>query len=328
MTGPECRWELLSPLDAEDAALTGLPWTGGFVAGQLWLAGEHDRAAAVTDLLRPRAAQPTTHDLGFLFWPSAVLGLEATGDDCYRVLGLRAAGSLVRRALPSGVIQVIGELDDPEHRGRTIVDTWPNLLLLWWAEQEGMAGAADAAAGHLEATLPALMREDGSTFHAARIADDGSLLERGTINGYDPGSTWARGQAWAMHGLASAHRATGDYRREAERAAGWFLDHLPADLVPPWDFDAPAGGPLDASAGAIAASALLELGWDHEAHRLVDALVATCLNPGDDDGVLLHCCYRQPIGHGLDCATAWGDYFVLDALKRIEAPDRRLDPLS
>jgi unsaturated chondroitin disaccharide hydrolase len=327
VTGADGRWELLSPLDAEDAALTGLPWTGGFVAGQLWLVGEHDRAAAVTDLLRPRAAQPTTHDLGFLFWPSAILGLLCTGDDCHRVLALRAAASLAARALPNGVIQVIGDLGNPKLRGRTIVDTWPNLLLLWWAERQGMGDAGEAARGHLEATIPVLLREDGSTFHAARIADYGTVVERGTINGYADGSTWARGQAWAMHGLASTHRATGDYREEAERAARWFIDHLPDGGVPPWDFDAPPGGPLDASAGAIAASALLELGWEDEAHRLVDALVATCLNGGDGDGVLLHCCYRHPIGHGLDCATVWGDFFLLDALTRIEAPERRLDPL-
>jgi unsaturated chondroitin disaccharide hydrolase len=328
VTGEDGRWELLSPLDAEDAALTGLPWTGGFVAGQLWLVGEHDRAAVVVDLLRPRAAQLTTHDLGFLFWPSAVLGLLATGDDCYRVLGLRAAASLVRRALPNGVIQVIGDLGDPEHRGRTIVDTWPNLVLLWWAERQGMAEAGEAARAHLESTIPVLLREDGSTFHSARLADDGTVVERGTINGYAADSTWARGQAWAMHGLASAHRATGDYGEEAARAARWFLDHLREAPVPRWDFDAPPGGPVDASAGAIAASALLELGRDEDARRLLDALVASCLNPGERDGVLFHCCYRQPIGHGLDCATVWGDFFLLDALVRIEAPERRLDPLA
>jgi unsaturated chondroitin disaccharide hydrolase len=328
VTGGDGRWELLSPLDAEDAALTGLPWTGGFVAGQLWLVGEHERAAVVTDLLRPRAAEPTTHDLGFLFWPSAVLGLIATGDDCHRVLGLRAAASLARRALPNGTIQVIGDLADPEHRGRTIVDTWPNLLLLWWAERQGMEEAGEAARAHLEATIPVLLREDGSTFHAARLADDGSVIERGTINGYAADSTWARGQAWAMHGLASAHRATGEYRDEAERAARWFLDHLPAGFMPPWDFDAPPSSPSDASAAAIAAAALLELGWDEDARRLLDATVDSCLNPGEGDGILLHCCYRQPIGHGLDCATVWGDFFLVDALTRTEAPERRLDPLA
>jgi unsaturated chondroitin disaccharide hydrolase len=327
VTGDDGRWQLLSPLDTEDAALTGLPWTGGFVAGQLWLAGEHARAGAVTDLLRPRAALPTTHDLGFLFWPSAVLGLLATGEDCHRVLGLRAAASLLRRALPSGVIQVIGDLDDPAERGRTIVDTWPNLLLLWWAEREGMPEAGEAAHAHLAATLPALLRADGSTFHAALLDDGGTVVERGTVNGRAAESTWARGQAWAVHGLVSAHRASGGYREEAERAARWFLDHLPDGLVPPWDFDDP-DGVRDASAGAIAASALLDLGWADEARRLLDALVAACLNPGETDGVLLHCCYRHTIGHGLDCATVWGDFFLLDALLRSEAPERRLDPLA
>jgi unsaturated chondroitin disaccharide hydrolase len=330
VTDQDGGWGLLSPLDAEAAALTGLPWTGGFVAGQLWLAGRRAEAAAVTDLLAPRAAQPTTHDLGFLFWPSAVLGYLATGDPAYREVGLQAAASLARRALPSGVIQVIGPLDDPEWRGRSIVDTWPNLLLLWWAEREGAAAAGLAARAHLAATLEALLRPDGSTFHAARFADDGSVLERGTINGYAPGSTWARGQAWAVHGLVSAARATGDgeLRAAAELAARFFLDHLPDDKVPPWDFDAPAGGPTDASAGAIVASALLDLGWRAEASALLDALAESCLNRSKGDGVLLHCCYRRPIGLGLDCATVWGDFFFLDALLHAVEPAMRPDPLG
>ena len=330
VTGEDGHWDLLSPLDAEDAALTGLPWTGGFVAGQLWLAGEHAEAAAVTRLLAPRAAQPTTHDLGFLFWPSAVLAHLATGEACHRVLGLRAAASLAARALPSGVIQVIGGLDDPQWRGRSIVDTWPNLMLLWWAEREGMAEAGDAARAHLDATLDAFLRPDGSTFHAARFADDGTVLQQGTINGYGEASTWARGQAWAVHGLVSASRATGDpaLREAAERAARWFLDRLPGDLVPPWDFDAPGGRPKDASAGAIVASALLDLGWTDEALGLIEALVATCLNRGEGDGVLLHCCYRHPMGLGLDSATAWGDFFLLDALVRAVRPELELDPLA
>jgi unsaturated chondroitin disaccharide hydrolase len=295
VTGDDGRWQVLSPVGSEEEAVTGLPWTGGFVAGQLRLAGEHDAGAAVDELLAPRADQPTTHDLGFLFW---------TADEELR---LRAARTLVRRALPSGVIQVIGSLDDPAWHGRTIIDTWPNLSLLW------STGGAAAARAHLEATLDVLLRPDGSTFHAARIADDGSVLERGTINGAAADSTWARGQAWAVHGLVSA-----GYRDEAERAAHWFLEHLPADGVPPWDFDRTA--PKDASAAAIVASALLELGWDDEACRLLEALSAHCLNRGEGDGVLLHCAYRPVRGVGLDCATAWGDFFFLEALLRSRSP--------
>jgi unsaturated chondroitin disaccharide hydrolase len=254
----------------------------------------------VTELLAPRAVRATTHDLGFLFWPSAVLG----GD---RELALQAASTLVERALPSGVIQVSGALDDPAWHGRTIVDTWPNLRLLWWAEREGLAEAGAAARRHLDATLDALLRPDGSTFHAARIADDGAVLERGTINGAAAGSTWARGQAWAIHGLVTA-----GHTDEATRAARWFHEHLPEDGIPPWDFDREL--PKDASAAAITASALLELGWDDEARRLLEALSEHCLNRGEGDGILLHCAYRPATGLGLDCASAWGDFFFLDAL--------------
>jgi unsaturated chondroitin disaccharide hydrolase len=295
ITGEDGRWQLLSPVGTEEEALTGLPWTGGFVAGQLRLAGEQEAAAAVDLLLAPRAGQPTTHDLGFLFWTA--------GEELRR----QAARTLAQRALPSGVIQVIGALDDPAWHGRTIVDTWPNLSLLWSTGHEA------AARAHLEATLDALLRPDGSTFHAARIADDGTVLERGTVNGAGDDSTWARGQAWAILGLAGA-----GYRAEAERAARWFLDHLPGDGIPPWDFDRTE--PKDASAAAIAASALLELGWNDEARRLLEPLAARCLNRDEGDGILLHCAYRPVRGLGLDCATAWGDFFFLDALLAAAGP--------
>jgi unsaturated chondroitin disaccharide hydrolase len=333
------EWKLISPLSSEEKALTGLPWTGGFVAGQLWLASRTNgdmrlpaEAAAVTELLAPRAAQPNTHDLGFLFWPSAVLGHLVTGDPRYRELALRAARSLTERVLPSGVIQVIGALDDPEQRGRTIVDTLPNLALLWWAEREGIAQAGEVARSHVEASLPAAIRDDGSTFHAVRFADDGGVLERGTVNGLAPGSTWARGQAWTIYGLVSAYRATGDREilAAAERTASYFCDRLTPDRIPPWDFDAAPGAPADSSAAAIVASALLDLGgeWRDRALELLGALVTSCLNRGDGDGLLLHGCYRYSVGEGIDCATAWGDFFLLDALVHAVEPASRLDPLA
>lgn len=339
------RWRLLAPLAREESALTGLPWTGGFVAGQLWLASRLPgrghlaaEAAAVADLLAPRARQPTTHDLGFLFWPSAVLGYRATGDARFRELGLSAAASLAKRRLPSGVIQVVGALDDAELRGRAIVDTLPNLLLLWWAEQEGFEEGGEAARAHVAVSSRAFVRSDGSTVHAIRFADDGTELERGTINGYGPESTWARGQAWAVHGLVAAFRATHDREllAAASRTARFFVERLPADGVPAWDFDAPAGAPKDASAAAIVASALLDLAdadagtaaeWREQAVQLLQALCAACLNRGSGDGLLLHCCYRYPARQAVDAATVWGDFFLLDALMHVAEPELRLDAL-
>jgi unsaturated chondroitin disaccharide hydrolase len=324
------RWRLVSPLGAEAGALTGLPWTGGFVAGQLWLADLHDDAAAVTELLTPRAAQANTHDLGFLFWPSAVLGYVATAEEHYRELALEAARSLTARRLPAGVLQVTGALDDPLARGRTIADTLPNLLLLWWAERQGLAEAGDAARAHVQRARQTYFRDDGSTYQAVRYDDDGSALARETINGWSAESTWARGQAWAIHGLVSAYRATSDPEllETLERAIAMFVGRLPEDGVPLWDFDAPPDGPRDASAAAIVASALLDLGRRDDALGLLHTIVERCQNRRDSDGLLLHCCYRYVTNDALDCACVWGDFFFLDALVHAVAPARRLDPLA
>ncbi len=327
------RWWLV-PARALDQA--HVSWTGGFVAGQLWLAAclrDSDRLAtearAVTELLAPRAEDPTTHDLGFLFWPSAVLGYRATGDPWFRDVGLRAARTLAKRLLPAGVIQVLGALDDPEWRGRTIVDTMPNLTLLWWAEREGLAEAGAVARSHARVAAEACFREDGSTYHGVRFADDGSVVDRYTIQGYASESTWTRGQAWAVLGFADAWRATGEagMREPAERAGEYFLGRLPRGLVPPWDFDAPPGGPKDASAGAIAAAGLLRLG-DERARPLLEALTERCLNRGGEDGLLLESCWHYPRGLGVRGATAWGDFFLLDALAHAVRPERRLDALA
>jgi hypothetical protein len=61
---------------------------------------------------------------------------------------------------------------------------------------------------------------------------------------------------------------------------------------------------------------------------LLGALVDRCLNRSDADGLLLHCCYRYPVRKALDSATAWGDFFFVDALMHAVGPELRLDPLQ
>ena len=48
---------------------------------------------------------------------------------------------------------------------------------------------------------------------------------------------------------------------EARELADYFIENLPGDRVPPWDFDVadPSIEPKDSSAAAIAASGLIEL---------------------------------------------------------------------
>jgi unsaturated chondroitin disaccharide hydrolase len=300
-------------------------WTAGFGVGVLWRLYERTRdsrwaeaAAAALDRLAPRADDGNTHDIGFLFWPSAALGADLTGDRSFRRLGLRAARTLAGRRQPGGYLAAWGPLDDLRARQSSTIDTMMNLPLLWWT---GDAALRDAARTHAETAVRAYLRADGSTCHTVRFDPaTGAVLERGTFQGLAAASSWSRGQAWAIAGFARAWRETGEpaFRDAAARAAEYFLARLAGNPVPAWDFaDPDPSAPRDSSAAVIAAAGLLDLDRRADAVRLLTAVLAACLNRGDADGLLLHACYSRPHNDGVDCAAIWGDYFCLTCLARL-----------
>ena len=84
-------------------------WTGGFWAGLLWLefeqsksAATRTRAMAFTERLLPRAQDTRNHDLGFMFFPSAIKGWELTGDARYHASAIAAARSLAAQFNDAG----------------------------------------------------------------------------------------------------------------------------------------------------------------------------------------------------------------------------------
>src|SRR5206468_10719843 len=121
----------------------------------------------------------------------------------------------------------------------------------------GCTGMTDT---HANTSIANLIRDHGSTFQRADFdPSTGALIKQQTYQGYSDSSTWARGQAWAMYGFTEIYQETGNqaFLSAAETTANYFLSHLPSDLVPYWDFNAPvtATTPRDTSAAAIAASA-------------------------------------------------------------------------
>lgn len=87
-------------------------------------------------LLAPRAADRNTHDIGFIFCPSAIAAYHITGDKRYGDLALRAAAQLRRRLImtPKGsYISSWGPLDDERGCRSSAIDTMANLPLLYWA---------------------------------------------------------------------------------------------------------------------------------------------------------------------------------------------------
>jgi unsaturated chondroitin disaccharide hydrolase len=107
-----------------------------------------------------------------------------------------------------------------------------------------------------------LVRRDGSTAQSANFdRASGRLLSVTTHQGLSNRSTWARGEAWALYGFSVAALELGDRAllRVAQRVAGYVISNVPAGGVPRWDYDAPAGAPVDVSAGVITAAGLLHL---------------------------------------------------------------------
>jgi unsaturated chondroitin disaccharide hydrolase len=314
-------------------------WTGGFWAGLLWLASQHatgamlrESAVSYTERLLPRAFDEHNHDLGFMFYPSAIRGWELTGDARYKAAAIDAARSLARQFNPrTGFIPGWGFFGREEWSGSVLVDTLMNLPLLAWASQQQAGGQfIDIAHRHAATTLAHHCRPDGSVYHVFRFDPaDGKPLGGDTYQGLSAESVWSRGQAWAITGLAIMASMTGQqrYLEASTRVARFFLGHLPADVVPPWDLAVrDAAAPRDSSAAAIASFGLLKLHrltgetvYRDDAGRLLQALFEQCAARSSGGGLLLHATADLPHGLGIDESTMYGDYYYLKSLLRLQS---------
>lgn len=320
-------------------------WTEGFWTGVLWWLYAYARderilqwARRYTRLLAERKAAFTDHDLGFLFYHSCVLQATLTGDESLLPAALAAARRLAARFNPRGrFIRAHGALEAPERAGYAIIDTAMNLRLLFWAHRRTGDPVFDMVARQTAATIrDEYVREDGSTCQVVWFDPaTGDVLRKDTLQGYAADSCWSRGQAWAIYGLAQTCKFTGDasFKAAAQRLARYFLAHLPADGVAPYDFADPRGAdaPKDTSAQAIAAAGLLSLaeittGDERracvaDAERLLSTLAESYTSPIDPArpearGMLRGGCYFLARGRGVNSELMFGDYYYLEALLR------------
>jgi len=324
-------------------------WTPGFWVGLLWLAyqitGDEQHRRRADALIPGFAARldaggagTETHDLGFLYTLSCVAAWRLTGSAAARQLAIRAAHALAGRYWASArIVQAWGSLDDPDERGRFIIDSAMNMPLLFFAAEEtGRREYRDIAVTHLDQCVRWLVRSTGSTAHTCFVdVETGEPLRVRTHQGLSDESCWARGQAWALYGFALAYRYTGEERfREAARLiASYFVAHLLPDRICAWDLDLRAGDnpERDTSAAAIAASGLFELASvlsadDSDRRRLHDAADAMvdALTEGyviadpDEHGILRGGICDRPHRRGVNECCLWGDYFYVEALARTQ----------
>ena len=115
-------------------------WVDGFWTGQLWLAYAYTKEAKFeaaarewTERLAWLKTTTGTHDLGFIFYLSNVLGAYATGDESLFADALIAAETFTKRYNPRGEFLLAwgdanGEINGtPYQRGKINIDLMMNL---------------------------------------------------------------------------------------------------------------------------------------------------------------------------------------------------------
>lgn len=322
-------------------------WTTSFFSGMLWLLYEHTGDGKYLETLDrhlesfyervERPGNVDTHDLGFLYslscCPAALLRKNPRARDCL----LKAADYLMARYFPkAGIIQAWGDLNDPNNRGRMIIDCLMNLPLLYQASRITGDGSLRAAAySHAKQARRYLIRPDDSTFHTFYMdVDTGEPRFGRTAQGYSDSSCWARGQAWGVYGFALSFHHTGDraFLDVSCRLLDYFLAHLSEDGICYWDLCFTQGDePRDSSAAAIVCCGILELlrhlplthpkrgEYESALWRMMASLARdyTTKDEPKADGLLLHGVYAKPENKGVDESMIWGDYFYMEALFRL-----------
>ncbi|MFK4944238.1 glycoside hydrolase family 88 protein [Lactococcus garvieae] len=316
-------------------------WTNGFWTGMLALAYEYTgdekflhRIEANMVSFQKRLDDHFVldhHDIGFLYSLSAGAAYKLTGNETYRATLLQAADVLLNRFQEKGnFIQAWGKYGEPKEY-RVIIDSFINLPLLFAAtEYSGQEIYKEVALKHYATLLKTVFRDNASTYHTYYFdIETGQPAYGATHQGHSDTSTWARGQAWAILGipLNESYIHSAIFPKVYPSVVEVFLNHLPKDLIPYWDFDYTDAEPSakDSSAAAIAACGFLEAAQQKaypEAEGIAKGLIYQLGElytdaPEGNEGLLQHGVYAFAEGKGIDEPNLWGDYFYFEALMRL-----------
>jgi len=324
-------------------------WCSGFYPGTLWYLYEYtgsdelkNLAQIHTEMLAPLQFVKTDHDIGFQLFCSYGNGYRLTGNKNYLDVLHNGAMSLASRFNP--VIGSIRSWDFGRDRWKfpVIIDNMMNLeLLMWVGNYYDDSYLKNVAMTHANTTMRNHFRPDYSTYHLVNYnPENGEVIRKQTVQGYSDNSRWARGQVWALYGFTMMYRMTNStrYLEQAKHVADLLIPLLPEDGIPYWDFDAPdiPNELRDASAGAIMASALVELSkYVPEKEKLylsvAERQVRTLASPEylaevgtNGHFILKHGVGNKPGKSEVDVPLTYADYYFIEALVRFNnLPERK-----
>lgn len=318
-------------------------WCSGFFPGSLLYIYEQTKDEEIKRIAEKRLSIlekekyfTGNHDLGFMMYCSFGNAYRLLGKPEYKEAVMTAAGSLATRYRPE-ILSIQSWNGGGRLHCPVIIDNMMNLELLYWvSDNGGDAKYREIAVNHANSTIKYHFRPDNSSYHVLDwdLAKK-EIIQKITWQGAADSSAWARGQSWGLYGFTMMYRFSKNkaYLDQAKKIAGFLLNHpnLPADKIPYWDYNAPGipGTYRDASAGAIMASALLELGQyvsKKERKKYVEAakqmIVSLSSNnyltrPGENGGFLI----RQNVGSlphksEVNVSLTYADYYFLEAMLR------------
>jgi len=328
---PERTWQVNSSKD----------WVSGFFPGALWyayaLSGNQtfeSWARSWTSGIEAEKYNAKTHDLGFRFMCTYGKGIEfePSLEDAYKPIILTAAETMSHRYHPE-FKALSSNWDRKKIEGTTpcVIDIMMNLEILFWAARNGGdPGYSQLAIDHANTTWKDFLREDDGTYHIVRYSQvDGSIVDKGQLQGDVKESTWSRGHAWLVYGLIMTYRFTQDvvFLDRAKRAADYFIRNLNPDGIANWDFQSNENY-TDVSASAIVTSGLYELitllpegrekdYYSYQADRMLAALCHAPYFIGNETNCLLdHSVQYFHLDHNVDRPCSFADYYFMEALYR------------
>ena len=318
-------------------------WTSGFFPGSLWYLYEYSKdekiredAMVMTSRIENEKNNTGTHDLGFMLYNSFGNGFRLAGEESYKETLLTGAKSLSTRYRPTvGCIQSWGS--SSRWQCPVIVDNMMNLEFLMWAFNiAGDSTYYNICVSHSDTTIKNHYRPDFSSYHVVSYDTiTGKIEVKQTHQGASDESAWSRGQSWGLYGFVVMYRETGlqKYLAQAIHIADFMIKHpnMPDNMIPYWDYNAPGipEAKRDASAGAIMASALIELsklvdpGSGEKYLQVAEKQLRTLSSSSymaqlgeNGNFILKHSVGSLPGNSEVDVPLSYADYYFIEALMR------------
>ncbi len=318
-------------------------WTNGFWPATMWqmfrMTGEklyREEALRAETMLDEalKNFKNLSHDVGFMWLIQSGVryALEKNADSYDRTLF--AANMLAARFNPHGFIRA---WNGEGREGWAIVDCMMNLPLLYWAtEVTGDPRFRQIAMRHADTTIEHFVRPDGSCNHIVIFdPETGEFLDNPGGQGYVSGSSWSRGQSWALYGFTLSYIHTGEqrYLDTAKRIAHYFISQITDDWMPRVDFRQPAEPVLkDNVAGNVAACGLLELAravpegegkfYFDAAVRILKAQEKDAANwELNDPAIFTKCTSAWHDIPGRHITMNYGDYYFVEAVNKLRGDE-------